>query len=810
MLGHGTSDTAWARGLINKVQSGNPDGAEADWHEAKQSRRDLQDLRRASVELMKGYNAAGRWIDTIRFFKWNEDADRLEARRKRKTSDVIPRKRVALYLAELDLRAKQQEQDPDYSAFRKKLLDEKASNDPVDEMGYYIEELRDALFRLKKLPREYIEKPIPPDELERLSEELRESPFIPSTIPTKALDECLKALLGRLDTKRVLILFHQYRHLIRFSNKTWELVVSAYLQQGEINRAQGLIRYAIYKKQKLSYYCFVKVLAAVKNDGGGWSKLVRYFKWLERAAIVFIPELYHIMVQSAIELGMNDQAEVYLKKMADRGVGYTAKACGALMSAQAKNGDWTGLQRTLDVIDAEGFSIPVGAFNAVLNAYADMGSLAETEAFFSAGLVRGIIPDIRTYNIMLKACVYGGTGVNEKILSHWLDRITQSGIKPDHVTLNTLFQDLRKNFKASAALLRRLYNKILGMNTSVKMMDETTKEMLHHSTHHESKVYGNTYRQICDDDDGLSRNQQALALRMASAIEARKPGEALELWRKHLLTGVPPSFQVILHALRACVLSDSKDHHTAGILHIAKTHGIEIPKTILYIIKYSVRKLSPTHISNHEDVNDLYDGHDIYTSTKVDKTWSRVEESYRFLEKHNIAITHHVAVHSANRFINAGDPDTAIRLLNQVSLSTWGREAPFDYVGISVILKAYCAAGQLNGVQWVAERIIANNYMPSTACFKLLHIMLRCMHPEDEKQIIFMKALIWKLKVHRKNLKQAAKKRSQLVVDFVRNTVRIDGVDGEFDSRVRKYGPNWPLVTRLGGVDVFEKQETRK
>ncbi|RPB19747.1 hypothetical protein L211DRAFT_590574 [Terfezia boudieri ATCC MYA-4762] len=85
------------------------------------------------------------------------------------------------------------------------------------------------------------------------------------------------------------------------------------------------------------------------------------------------------MIQTAVERGMKGEANKYLKRMTDRGLSWKAETCGALLSAQAKVKDWESLQKTLTIMDGQGFAIPRGSFNVVLNAYAEAKVYIDTD-----------------------------------------------------------------------------------------------------------------------------------------------------------------------------------------------------------------------------------------------------------------------------------------------------------------------------------------------------------------------------------------------------------------------------------------------
>ena len=111
---------------------------------------------------------------------------------------------------------------------------------------------------------------------------------------------------------------------------------------------------------------------------------------------------------------------------------------------------------------------------------------ADTETFFKFGLERSVVPNKFTYNIMIKASVYANGAGAEGFLPYRLQHMIAHRIRPDRYTFNMLFQDLRRNYGASASLLRRTYQRILRMQTSVKILGHVSKEMLLKTVHYES------------------------------------------------------------------------------------------------------------------------------------------------------------------------------------------------------------------------------------------------------------------------------------------------------------------------------------
>jgi len=798
----GTTATRWMRHIARRITQGDADGAEEVWHANRVGGRDLEDLRQASKSLMEAYNGAGRWLDTIRLFKWNEVAASLDERGKRRMRDVIPLEETGKYLKELEIRAKLQKKLVDQWANMKPemgssvdiALDEMRRDSSDDDFDTYIQDLRNTLLRLHRIPARFMEEDVTVEELRKFIGDRSLKPFttheggeLKMGINGELLDLCFKALLERSDHEIILTLFYQYQPSIKLTSETWEYVIAAYVNLGRIKKAQGLIRYTIFREISISPRCYSVLLSAIRADGS-WEKMVRYFNWLEKISRSKVPAIYHIMIQTAVERGMKGEANNYLKRMTDKGLSWTAETCGALLSVQAKVNDWESLQKTLAIMDTQGFAIPRASFNAVLNAYAEAKIYVDTETFFKFGLERGIIPDKFTYNIMIKASVYANGAGAEGLLPYWLQQMIAHGIHPDRYTFNSLFQDLRRNYGASASLLRRTYQRILRMQTSVKVLDHTSKEMLLKNVHYESKRYSWTYTAI--RASGV-RSREAVALRMASAIETNKPEDALHLWKEFVNQKQRPSFQMIILALRASLVAKERSSLASEVLEAAKCHGLEIPSSIISVIRDSARKMSRGKMSAFDDVDLLFAGFDESTSLRYDKLYARVEEVYRFLDKNALPITHHVAVHSANRLINAEKPHAAIQLLNQVAKSRWGRQHHYDRVGYSVIMNAYCKARDLNGIKWTVDRVINLRLRPTTGMFGALTALKeRYLLESGENQATYVRIMVLRLRTHATNLEQDARKKAEFLVDFIRGTVGI--------TKRRRFGTNWPLVTCNG------------
>ncbi|KAI5811266.1 hypothetical protein DFH27DRAFT_532463 [Peziza echinospora] len=793
-------DPKWVRDLISRISDDNVDGAEELWHLAKERGKQVHDLRRTSKELMKAFNLRNRWLDTFRFFKWNEDASQLEDTASDAGIPVIKREDVGIYLAELDRRGRIQEIERQKQAEMSCLLGTEIQRlqtmpetlpDDEDEFTDYLESLKQTAARMGRLPKRYSERVISEEELEAALNEWSESRGPENStgqvFDGQFLDLCFKALLARLDNERLLTLFYQYQLNTKFTPQTWEYVIAAYINIGQLQRAQGILRYAVFRHYPLSHTCFSQVLYAVRKYGGSWDKQVRYFKWLEKITNTTVPEIYHIMLESAIERGLTSEAEFYFSRMAERGLQHTAKTLGGILSAQARVHNWDALRKTLQLMDEKGLQIPTGSFNAVLDAYASTGSLADTEEFFLCGMEREIVPNAKTYNIMIKACVYSNGAVDEDLLGRWLQKMVDAGFKPSAYTFNMVFDDLRRNFSASAAVLRRVYQDILRLHTTDSVLDEVSKTMLLKTQHKDAKDYPETYRQIRTDFGADLRNQDSLALLMASAIEVGNSEHALALWKAGLKGRSRPSFQVIVNALRACFISTSEAKPISWILMEAKKFGMDIPPSIVLAIKHSTRKFNIENTVNSDDFG--------FGTTKLDKAIHRIEEAYKFFDKHSIPVTHHLTVQTANYLINAGRPAEAIQLMHRVAISKWGLDTPFDIVGTSVILKGYCVARDLKGVQWAVDWVISHNKNPTRAMMILLDNLLKHFISErKEKEGAFVQNCIHMLREHRERLKEEAGIRGSLLVDFIQRTIGV--------HPLRRYSSNWPLVTRKRDANV--------
>lgn len=822
--GKGTSDTRWVRHIYRRVVQGDVDGAEALWQSHRMVKADLEDLRKASKIIMTGYNNAGRWLDTIRLFKWNEDAIRLDRRGKRRGGDIIKRQNVGRYLAELDTRSKRQreivtrcialsgEKGQGLPAETEDTTLDQMGRESVDlNLGSQINDERAFLLQLGRLPHKFLKSrdSIKDSELKAF---VNNVPVLESStnaepsqgevgVDSELLDLCFKALLGRSNSESIITLFYQYQPWISFTEYTWESVLAAFINLGKIKKAQGLIRYAVYRRIRLSHACYIMVLSAVKKKGGSWDKMVRYFKWLENITASTVPGIYHIMIQTAVERDMKIEANAYLNRMRDRGLSHKASTCAALLTAQAKINDWTSLQKTLDIVDGQGLDIQIDPFNMVLNAYAEAKGYSDTLAFFDYGIRRGIVPDHRTYNIMMKAAVSARRVGSENLLPYWLREMVASGIKPNDYTFNMLFQDLRRNHGASVAVLRRVYQKLLRMETTVRVLDFCSKDMLLKSQHYETVLYPATYKQIKAKDFDRTGTKETAALLMASAIEVGKHDEALNIWRDAVEGKREPSFQMTILALRACILSKERSHLMPGVLRVASKHGLDLPRTLISMVRDSCRTIGEQDMDNLENINQLFTGFDEAMSLKYDKIYAKLGEIYNFLEKNALPITHHVAVHSANRFINAGRPHAAIQLLNQVAMTKWGRKTTFDIVAYSVIMKAYCRARDLNGIKWTADTVIALRLKPESPLYSVLQSLIREYEIEkDGNQVVFVETIANRLKLHRANLMVQAKEKGDLIVDFIKGSVGL---------RVkRRYGVNWPLVTRERTTPTIERRRT--
>ena len=355
----GTTATNWMRHVTRKISQGDTDGAEEFWHANRVGGRDIRDVRQASKALMRAYNEAGRWLDTLRFFKWNEVAASLDKGTKRRMRDVIPLEETGKYLKELEIRAKLQKKMVDqWAKLRPKMgssvdsaLDEMRRESSDDDFAYF-QDLRDSLLRLHKIPARFMEESISVDELRKFLGDCSSlKPFISpeggqleTGIDGELLDLCFKALLERSDHRIILSLFYQYQPSVKLTPKGWEFVLAAYVNLGQVKKAQGLIRYAVFREISISTKCYSVLLCAIRADGS-WEKMVRYFNWLEKISCSKVPAIYHIMIQTAVERGLKEEASRYLKRMTDMGLPLTAETCGALLSAQAKVNDWGSLKK---------------------------------------------------------------------------------------------------------------------------------------------------------------------------------------------------------------------------------------------------------------------------------------------------------------------------------------------------------------------------------------------------------------------------------------------------------------------------------
>ena len=803
--GKGTSDPRWARDIMRKISMGDLEGAMADWHLERLGARDLVDLRNVSRKLMRAFNNERRWLDTIRFFKWNEEAEIFDERGARRMGDVILLQSVGYYLAGLDSIMDRQlpptqvgpdMEQGDQMSKGTEVLGRVCQVGQQFREGGFFEVSRDTISRSEKPIDEDIDITNSTEgvEVSEIDSNIPGAPAKKTGIDGPLLDLCLKALLARLDSERVLTLIARYKDRIEFTRQTWEYGIAAHLNLGESDKARDVIMGAHLSKKPVSHACYTMILHSVKAEGVSWEKLVNTFQWLEKLTAAKVPELYHVMVQAAIERGMKENANEYLLRMKSKRLPHTAKTCGCVMAAQAITHDWEGVQRTMELFEKQGFRIPTGAFNALLDTIAQYQVYSDTENLFHAGLKRGIVPNNITYNIMLSAAVYAG-GEGERLIPLWLGRMMENGIKPDEYTFNTLLRDLRVNYGASASLLRRAYQKILRMQTSIPVLDSVSKEQLLKTQHHEAKLYPATYTVIRPDDIMFTSNHEAYELRMASALEGGKPEDALVLWKHFLKTKNNPSFHMDFLAMRACVMS-KRTSAVPAILAFAKRQGFDIPDSIVNYIRESTKVLTDEELTDVYGTQHTLANPEKKITLKLDKIYARVEEFYRFLDSNSLRITHHAAVHYAHQLNLAGEYYTAIQLMNQVAQTKWGKAVPFDTVGLTVILFSYCKTSDLNGVKWVMDRIIALRYIPTPGILQVLRSLHQACELKARKdEVIFVSAIMRKLRMHRETMVSQAEARTAFIVKFMAGAVGL---------RVqRRYGVNWPLVTRNKDGEYF-------
>lgn len=509
-------------------------------------------------------------------------------------------------------------------------------------------------------------------------------------VDTRCLNLLLESYLRNGRPEKLVEAFKSYKGAVEPDHATVNILLRNFIATKRLDEAESLLRILLESGGPVTNSSFAILLAGVKQASGDLGEMRRIVEWMKTTDLGLHTSIYNIMIQMALENGRYGLARAYAEEMVARGLSYNTDTFVLFLSRQSRAGDWVGVRRTMERMHEYNLKISTEGFNTLLSAHASgAADLSYTEHFFDSMAAHGVVPDRFSFNIMIHACTRAR---NDAAKARWVARMKAAGHPPDAVTSNILFHGLRKLPNSHPSILRRVYAAIAAINPN--LVNTRTKQMLLDSMYKDSILPYLPRRTPLTPPDPFAPETHAMEL----ALDSSRPLNAICIFSDVLSRGVKPSPPLVAAAIRAAFrLPDTEHDEVSRLLAIAHLRGINVTEVAMSVI-----------------ANDPGDRalHYATSSHRLAATLERLKAAYEFVGQAYLPVSHYVLVQAAWSLITDGDATGAVELMHRVASSRWGGEVKWDVVGLTVLLRAYTAMGDVGGVAWVVEQVERGEVVP--------------------------------------------------------------------------------------------------
>lgn len=563
----------------------------------------------------------------------------------------------------------------------------------------------------------------------------------PTSIDTQCLNLVLEAYLMNDRPEKLIEVFKHYKDIVKPDVMTFDIILRNFIAMRKLSEAEGLVRILLDKGGPVTPRSFAVLLGGVGQTTGDLTEMQRIVEWMKTTGVNPHRSIYNIMIKAALDKSSYALARKYAEEMVAQGLQYNTDTFVLFLSTQSVAGDWVGVRRTMERMHAHNLTISTEGFSTLLRSYAATAAeLVHIERFFNSMVSAGATPGRFTFNIMVHACTRLHDAASKE---RWIARMRAAGFPPDAVTFNILFHELRKSH-TPCKILRRVYAAAAAINPNI--VNTRTKQILLDSMRKESVL---PYLPRSRPTNALLFVEQTRA--MESALSTDRPHDAICIFSDVISSGVKPTTQLVAAAIRATFrLPVSELDEPSRLLFIAQKRGVHVNEVVMDVI---IASDPSTHVSETD-------------SHRLMATLDRLKTSYEFMSRSFLPVSHYVLIQSAWSLISAGDAQGAITLLNQMANTRWGSEiAKWDVVGLTVLLRAYTAIGDMAGIGWVVDQALQGEVLPDRKFMMYLRRAKECAQcREDEAFVGWCVARCSKMKASLQGEKANAKAKELLKI----------------------------------------------
>jgi pentatricopeptide repeat protein len=572
----------------------------------------------------------------------------------------------------------------------------------------------------------------------------------PGYVGTRALNLCLEAHLIRKDYFKFISTFKHFTHMPYFQpdHKTYELFVKCLVKTGDVQEIRDVMRALEEERKPITSSTFAAYLGGIRDKTASFTELEAEFAWIKSRKPILAPAVYNIMIEEALEYGKPVAAKSYVDQMIAEGVKPDERTFASFLRMQSAAGDWAGVRKAMAQVAEKGMRFSTKTLNSLLDKYADIHGVDGLVDFFEtlSDEAPDRFPSPGSFNIMIRAHL---TALDEAGVMHWVGRMRQTGYEPTATTFNTFLHDLRCS-NVPPKLMLRVYYTVFHMDRN--KVDEISREILKRSFYPPKKKIEPPPLQDFETPEEASTSE-AVVHTMQTALQHGRTRDALNAFRE--VSSHVPIFKGLIAVLcRAYIQLPNEELDAPAVLPMQQ------------------------HDRAHQ-IKDNFVGYMIgLVKTETEKNpvvyptiLQIIYGVYKFLEAHDMTISHNIAHQVAMALISRQDGVGALHIMNEVSKTRWGRRAGWDLAGLTVLLRAYLSLDDIRGVRWVVNRLVAGKEVADHKFLQYLKTVKKSTASEQYKEEL--EELIGKCVKHRETAEITVRKKAAKVTDVMGNRARL-------------------------------------
>ncbi|KAI9696449.1 MAG: hypothetical protein M1836_005727 [Candelina mexicana] len=526
--------------------------------------------------------------------------------------------------------------------------------------------------------------------------------YTTGTMRMECWETALKALAERREHGQVKSVYNLFKDAYPLSSSGYELVVRSMAARGRLDDAREVLQRFLQTKGQVAKHGYIIVLKefwrATRNLGQTKDVFEGMRSW--SSDYEHTVSSYNAIISICVEAGREAEAREYLQEMIkDRGLQADLQTQGHFMLSEALKNNWSVVVTMLDYIydksrggmtsgDAKALLLTV---NRLLKEHLKYHTARETEDFLWNIIEKhDFVPNKATSEIIVIGHVKSGDLAS---VFSWIKSVRKYGLKLDSAMSSAMFKHYWRTNRVSHQRLWYIYNNLKFIDKGLVsdqflnvMRDAISYDLRKRRPEaRDSNVIAGRLVSL-----GRERVNPAIYDRkftqrqMLLAMSLKNPLKAVQIYEASKARGLPLNSADLEIAVECSIRANRGSFDAAvELLQSAQKDDMNIQGAL-------------TPILIHGTYRRQKKGEEL-TGTAI--------EFYNMLEENNIRIKHHVAVSTANRLINRGDPRAALDLLSKVSRLPLAEKEPLDIVGMTIFLRAYAALKDLVGVEWVVRTV---------------------------------------------------------------------------------------------------------